>query len=193
MRLSLNNISVSFGENEVLKNIDFVVNDKDKIALIGRNGSGKTTLLRVITGEQEIDASLTSETNRIQKTGKFEIGYLKQIAFEDENETFENEILKEYREILILKEKIEKLENDMLLGNYNKDSEKYEELLRKYDLLGGYVYQKEYNTAIKKFGFSDTDKLKPLKEFSGGQRTKIAHQKILLVVLVCRYLKTRIF
>ena len=50
MRLSLNNISVSFGENEVLKNIDFVVNDKDKIALIGRNGCGKTTLLNIISG-----------------------------------------------------------------------------------------------------------------------------------------------
>ena len=92
MRLLLNNVSVSFGEKEVLKNIDFVVNEKDKIALIGRNGSGKTTLLKVITGEQEIDKSITSSTNQIQKIGKFDIGYLKQIAFEDENVTFEDEI-----------------------------------------------------------------------------------------------------
>ena len=75
MRLSLNKISVSFGENEVLKNIDFVVNEKDKIALIGRNGCGKTTLLKVITGEQEIDTTIFSDTNQIVKTGKFEIGY----------------------------------------------------------------------------------------------------------------------
>ena len=180
MRLSLNNISVSFGENKVLKNIDFVVNTKDKIALIGRNGSGKTTLLRVITGEQEIDADQGNKTNQIQKTGKFEIGYLKQIAFEDENETFEDEILKVYKDILSLKARIEKLENDMLLGNFNKDSEKYEELLRTFDILGGYVYQKEYNTAIKKFGFLEEDKNKKLKEFSGGQRTKIALIKLLL-------------
>ena len=180
MRLSLNKISVSFGENEVLKNIDFVVNEKDKIALIGRNGCGKTTLLKVITGEQEIDTTVFSDTNQIVKTGKFEIGYLKQIAFEDENVTFEDEILKAYSEILNLKSKIDKLENDMLLGNYNKTHEKYEDLLNKFDLIGGYTYQKEYNTAIKKFGFLESDKQKPLKEFSGGQRTKIALIKLLL-------------
>ena len=180
MRLSLNNVCVSFGENEVLKNIDFVVNDKDKIALIGRNGCGKTTLLNVITGSQEIDTDKSGKTNQIQKTGKFKIGYIKQIAFEDENETFENEILKVYKDVLTLKEKIKKLEDDMLLGNYNKDSEKYQELLHRFDILGGYTYQKEYNTAIKKFGFLDSDKQKPLKEFSGGQRTKIALIKLLL-------------
>ena len=180
MRLSLNNISVSFGENEVLKNIDFVVNDKDKIALIGRNGCGKTTLLNVITGSQEIDTDTSGKTNQIQKTGTFKIGYIKQIAFEDENETFENEILKVYKDVLILKEKIRKLEDDMLSGNYNKGSEKYQELLHRFDILGGYVYQKEYNTAIKKFGFLEDDKKKPLKEFSGGQRTKIALIKLLL-------------
>ena len=180
MRLSLNGISVSFGENEVLKNIDFDVNTKDKIALVGRNGCGKTTLLKVITGEQDIDTVSGGERNQIQKTGKFEVGYLKQIAFEDENVLFEDEILKVYREILNLKARIEKLESDMLLGVFNKDAEKYEELLRTFDFLGGYVYQKEYNTAIKKFGFSEEDKRKPLKEFSGGQRTKIALIKLLL-------------
>ena len=55
MRLNLRDINVSFGENEVLKNINFEINTKDKIAVVGRNGSGKTTLLKVITGEQEID------------------------------------------------------------------------------------------------------------------------------------------
>ena len=55
MRLFLNDINVSFGDNEILKNITFEVNDKEKIAIVGRNGCGKTTLLKVITGEQEID------------------------------------------------------------------------------------------------------------------------------------------
>lgn len=180
MRLLLNNISVSFGENEVLKNINFVVNDKDKIALIGRNGSGKTTLIRVITGEQEIDKIASDNPNPIQKIGKFDIGYLKQIAFDDENVTFENEILKVYSNIINLKNRIDKLERDMLQGIYTKSSEKYEDMLQEYDMLGGYTYQKEYNTAIKKFGFSETDKTKQLKEFSGGQRTKIALIKLLL-------------
>ncbi len=181
MRLSLKGISVSFGENEVLKEIDFDVNSKDKIAIVGRNGCGKTTLLKVITGQQEIDTISDGNTkDRIQKTGKFEIGYLKQIAFDDDNETFENEILKVYADVLSLKARIETLEQVMLEGKEHKDINKYEELLRKFDLMGGYTYLKEYNTAIKKFGFSEEDKQKNLSEFSGGQRTKIALIKLLL-------------
>ncbi len=181
MRLFLNNITVSFGDNEVLKDISFEVNTKDKVAIIGRNGCGKTTLLRVITGEQEIDSSYNSTINdKIQKTGKFEIGYLKQIAFDDDNETFENEILKVFKDIISLKSKIEKLENSMLDSTTHKDITKYEEYLRTYDLMGGYIYLKDYNQAVKKFGFSDGDKSKKLCEFSGGQRTKIALLKLLL-------------
>ena len=105
MRLNLDNISVSFGENEILKNVCFEVNTKDKVAIVGRNGCGKTTLLRVITGEQEIDTDFKNNS-KIQKTGKFQIGHLKQIAFENDKETFENEILKVYSEVLEIKKQI---------------------------------------------------------------------------------------
>ncbi len=180
MRLCLNNINVSFRDNEVLKNINFEVNTKDKIAVIGRNGSGKTTLLKVITGQQEIDSSYNHTTQtQIQKTGKFEIGYLKQIAFDDNNETFENEILKVFKPITDLKEKIDTIEKSMASGK-SYDINKYEELLRTYDIIGGYTYLKEYNLAVKKFGFNEQDKNKKLSEFSGGQRTKIALLKLLL-------------
>ncbi|MBQ4557838.1 MAG: ABC-F family ATP-binding cassette domain-containing protein, partial [Clostridia bacterium] len=172
MRLYLSDVSVSFGEKEVLKNINFEVNKNDKVAIIGRNGCGKTTLLKVITGEQDIDSSFQHNVkDKIQKTGKFEIGYLKQIAFDDDSETFENEILKVYKNILDLKSKIEVLEHSMSSGA-NKDVIKYDDMLRQFDIIGGYTYQKEYNTAIKKFGFSEEDKYKKLSEFSGGQRTR---------------------
>ena len=108
MRLFLDNISVSFGENEILKNVNFEVNSKDKVAIVGRNGCGKTTLLRVITGEQEIDTDDKNDA-KIQKTGKFQIGYLKQIAFESDQETFENEILKAYSDVLEIKKQINEL------------------------------------------------------------------------------------
>ena len=86
MRLLLDNISVSFGEKEVLKDVSFEVNSKDKIAVVGRNGSGKTTLIKVITGEQEIDTTVgVSSSAKIQKSGKFEVGFLKQIAFDDDS------------------------------------------------------------------------------------------------------------
>ena len=181
MRLKLNGISVSFGENEVLKNIDFEVNDKDKIAIIGRNGSGKSTLLRVLTGEQEIDSVVGGFVgDKIQRTGKFQVGYLKQIAFDNDSETLENEVLKVFKPILELKERIETLEQLMANGESSKDSFRYEDMLLEYDRLGGYTYSKEYNLALKKFGFSEADKFKKLSEFSGGQRTKIALIKLLL-------------
>lgn len=179
MRLFLDNISVSFGENEVLKNISFEVNTKDKVAIVGRNGCGKTTLLRVITGEQEIDAD-DKNIAKIQKTDKFQIGYLKQIAFEDDKETFENEILKAYSDVLQIKKQINDIEQKMQENCLQEDIIKHDKLLTRYDVLGGYTYLKEYNTAIKKFGFAESDKTKKLCEFSGGQRTKIALIKLLL-------------
>ena len=179
MRLFLDNISVSFGENEVLKNISFEVNTKDKVAIVGRNGCGKTTLLRVITGEQEIDVD-AKNIAKIQKTGKFQIGYLKQIAFEDDQETFENEILKAYSDVLEVKQQLNDLEKAMQENCLQEDIIKHDKLLTRYDILGGYTYLKEYNTAIKKFGFTESDKTKKLCEFSGGQRTKIALIKLLL-------------
>lgn len=179
MRLYLDNVSVSFGENNILKNVCFEVNTKDKVAIVGRNGCGKTTLLRVITGEQEIDIDVKS-SSKIQKTGKFQIGYLKQIAFENDQETFENEILKAYSEVIEIKRQINELEKAMQENCLQEDIIKHDKLLTKYDLLGGYSYLKEYNTAIKKFGFSEQDKTKKLSEFSGGQRTKIALIKLLL-------------
>ena len=181
MRLYLDNISVSFGANEVLKDITFEVNAKDKVAIVGRNGSGKTTLLKVITGQQEIDTnSQIKAKDKIQKNGNFQIGFLKQIAFDDEQATFEQEIFKAYKNIIDLKKQIDLLENTMQTNCSQEDVLKYEKLLANYEAFGGYTYQKEYNTAIKKFGFVEEDKTKKICEFSGGQRTKIALIKLLL-------------
>ncbi len=181
MRLFLDEISVSFGEKEVLRDVTFEVNEKDKVAIVGRNGCGKTTLLRVIMGEQEIDKiDGGNARDKIQKTGKFRIGHLKQIDFDNEEETFENELLKVYAHVIDTKAKIDALEEKMKSNCNESDVMKYEKLLSDYEMIGGYTYQKEYNTAIKKFGFVESDKQKKISEFSGGQRTKIALIKLLL-------------
>lgn len=181
MKVKLNNISVSFGENTVLNSINFVVNDNDKIALIGRNGCGKSTLIKVITGEQEIDNTLDGDNgNKIEKIGSFKIGQVKQITFDDENESLEGEILKAYSNILNVKKQMEELEKILENNSTEKLCEKYTKLCEEYDRIGGYTYKIEYNKALKNFGFSEEDKHKKIGEFSGGQRTKIALIKLLL-------------
>ena len=120
MKIKLNNVSVSFGENTVLKNINFAVNDNDKVALIGRNGCGKSTLIRVITGEQDVDSVSGGENvNSVEKIGSFKIGQIKQIVFDDENESLESEILKAYTNILNVKNQLNELEK-ILENNSNE-------------------------------------------------------------------------
>ena len=181
MKIRLNDVSVSFADKTVLSHINFEVNDCDKIAIIGRNGCGKTTLLKVITGEQEIDTVCDStKINRIEKTGNFKIGYLKQISFEDDKLTLEQEILKAYENLLQIKDKMAIKEKELLTSSDPKLFDAYTKLCEDFDSEGGYTYQKEINIALKNFGFSEQDKLKKLNEFSGGQQTKIALIKLLL-------------
>ena len=181
MKIRLNDVSVSFGEKTVLSHINFEVNDTDKVALIGRNGCGKSTLIRVITGEQEIDkVDESTKINRIEKTGSFKVGQIKQITFDDDNATLESEVLKAYSNILDTKNKMTELEKELEHNSNAKLIEKYTRLCEDFDRLGGHIYKKEYNKALKNFGFSEEDKQKKIGEFSGGQRTKIALIKLLL-------------
>jgi len=180
MLLKINNGSVAFGANIILSRIDFEIKKGEKIALVGRNGCGKTTLLKVLVGEYELSRPNDGEESSVIKNRKATIGYLSQVTFDDENLTLEDEVKRAYQQILDIEDKMEKL----LLEIDNNPGEaavaKYSELQQRYNLLGGYTYKKEYEVAIKKFGFSSEDKSKPLSVFSGGQRTKIAFIKLLL-------------
>ena len=181
MKLKLNDVSVSFGDKIVLSHINFEANDGDKIAIVGRNGCGKTTLLKVIMGKQEIDAENdANKINRIEKIGTFKIGYMEQVSFEDDNQTMLGEILKAYSNVIITKQKMERLEKECEVSQTPKIFDEYIKSCEDFDNLGGYTYQKEVNIAIKNFGFTEQDKDKKLKEFSGGQQTKIAFIKLLL-------------
>ena len=180
MNYRIVNGAISYGAETILEEINFEIKEKEKIAIVGRNGTGKTSLLKAIINNEMLEAGIGEEKFGIYKQGSPQIGYLKQIAFEDTSKTMLEEILKVYEPIIKLEEKISKLEaklqeesNDELIKNYT-------ESLDRYEFEGGYTYKKEYETAIKKFGFSKQDEGKKIEEFSGGQRTKIAFLKLLL-------------
>ncbi|MDD4493442.1 MAG: ABC-F family ATP-binding cassette domain-containing protein [Eubacteriales bacterium] len=180
MLLRITNGSFAFGTNTILDRVNFEINKGEKIALIGRNGCGKTTLLKLISGEYELAKPENGETSYIEKSGDVSIGYLKQTAFDDESITLEEEIKGAYKQLQMIEDKMERLLEEMDQDPRKRAIKEFAELQERFELLGGYSYKKEYETAITKFGFSGEEKNKPLSEFSGGQRTKIAFIKLLL-------------
>lgn len=178
--------TVEYGADVILDNIDFEIKNKnEKIAVVGRNGCGKTTLLKLISGDISLSRHDGDEDTAIFKTGNLEIGYLRQIAFENEELTLDEEIRKVFKRILDMKRRLDELviimsENSVSETEHEKLAHEYVELEERFKDDGGYYYEKEYDTILRKFGFSDDDKKKKLNEFSGGQRTKLAFIKLLL-------------
>ena len=180
MLFKIINGAVSIGATDVLEEINFEIKDKEKIAIVGRNGAGKSTLLKVITGEVELSDGIGEEKRNLISSGAPVIGYLKQNPFSDENATLLDEVLLSYKNIIDLETKIDKL-SKLLESSPTEDNIKaFSSAQDEFEFLGGYVYKKEYLTAIKKFGFSEQDKQKKISEFSGGQRTRIAILKLIL-------------
>ncbi len=180
MLLKITNGCVAFGVKVVFSGIDFEVNKGEKIALVGRNGSGKTTLLKLIIGEYELTKLDNGEDSSITKSGNVDIGYLKQVTFEDESITLEDEVKKAYKNITEIENSLEKLLIEIETNPSGEALTKYSVLQERFKLLDGYSYKKEYEIAIKQFGFTEEDKAKQLSDFSGGQRTKIAFIRLLL-------------
>lgn len=180
MLYQISNASVSFGDDDILDSINFEIRDREKIAIVGRNGCGKTTLLKLISGEIEFTKRDSDEDVFIAKSGNPEIGYLKQIAFEDPELSMESEIRKVFRSIEDMKKKLDGMAIALETDHSERAIKEYTDFEDYFTSIGGYYYEKEYETLIHKFGFCDADKNKPLKEFSGGQQTKIAFIKLLL-------------
>lgn len=180
MNYRITNGAVTYGADTILEEIDFEIKGKEKIAIVGRNGSGKSTLLRAIINNEMLSEGIGTDKFNIYREGNPQIGYLKQIDFEDDSITMLEEILKVYKNITDLEKRLTNLVLKMQTDKSEETAQEYLKAQERYELLDGYTYKKEYETAISKFGFSKEDKNKKLSQFSGGQRTKIAFIKLLL-------------
>ena len=180
MNYRIVNGSISYGAETILEEINFEIKEKDKIAIIGRNGAGKTTFLKALVNNEILEEGIGEDKFHVYKQGKPVIGYLQQMNFEGSNKTMLEEILEVYDPLLKLEEKIQEKEKALQENTDERLIKEYTNALEEYEIQGGYVYKKEYETAIKKFGFKEEDKQKKIGEFSGGQRTKIAFLKLLL-------------
>lgn len=180
MNYRITNGSISYGAETILEEINFEIKEKDKIAIIGRNGAGKTTFLKALVNNEILEEGIGEDKFHVYKQGKPVIGYLQQMNFEGSNKTMLEEILGVYEPLLNLEEKIQEKEKALQDQTDEKTIKEYTNALEQYEIQGGYLYKKEYETAIKKLGFKEEDKSKKINEFSGGQRTKIAFLKLLL-------------
>ena len=180
MLYQISNGCVRFGADTILEHINFEIRNTEKIAVVGRNGCGKTTLLRLIAGEVELSKRDSDEDIFIAKAGKPTIGYLKQVAFEDENITVEEEIRKVFAPVLSLQEKMEQALLEVEREASEENVKRYSALQERFEALGGYHYDREFDGLFYSFGFRDEDMGRRMAEFSGGQRSKIAFIKLLL-------------
>lgn len=179
MRIEIINGSVEYDGNTVLSEINFSVSDKEKIALVGRNGSGKTSILKCIGGEVPLVSGTGDEKFSFSISGAPKIGYLQQVSLNDEL-TLRQEILSAYKDVVGLENKLQNLLDKMSENPSDENVDAYSRAMERFENIGGYLYKKEYLTAVSKFGFSAEDLDKKLSCFSGGQRTKIALMKLLL-------------
>ncbi len=178
MILSCQNICKSFQEKNILKNVSFHIEDQDKAAIVGINGAGKTTLLRIITGEIAADeGNVTLSKNK-------SFGYLAQHQSVDSNNTIYNELLTVKQELIDLEARIRETELEMKTAS----GETLERLMAAYSMLthrfesnGGYSYRSELVGVLKGLGFSEEDFSKSISTLSGGQKTRVALGKLLLL------------
>lgn len=180
MLYQISNGAVAFGDDVILHSIDFEIRNTEKIAIVGRNGCGKTTLLKLISGEVEMEKLDSDESAFIAKAGNPEIGYLKQIAFDDPDVTLEQEVRNCFVKMDERKAELARAAAELEHDYSDEKVARYTAMEEAFKDDGGYYYEKEYEVMIRKFGFSDDERKKPIRDFSGGQQTKIAFIKLLL-------------
>lgn len=173
--LSVNGIWKSFGDDVILQDITFSVNKNDKIAIIGDNGEGKTTLLKIITRQLEADKGNVY----FEEPDNF--GYLSQNVIENVEHNLLEEMELSFKRLKEMEKEMDGLVRKMQEDSRKEDIERYSHLQDVYAACGGYEYHYQIQQMLAKFGFDESYYNRPLKTFSGGERTRASFVKLLLL------------
>ena len=178
--ISIDGLTVEFGVKPLFKDVSFVINERDRIALVGKNGAGKSTMLKILCGMQKPTSGVVSVPNDTT------IGYLPQVMKLSDDTTVKEETRKAFVDKTKIEERLKKMEQEMA-ERTDYESEGYAELVERftteherYMMMGGENYEAEIERTLTGLGFSRDDFERPTREFSGGWRMRIELAKILL-------------
>lgn len=178
--ISVEGLKVEFGVKPLFTDVSFVVNDRDRIALVGKNGAGKSTMLKILCGLQEPTSGVVSVPNDVT------IGYLPQVMKLQDDTTVREETRKAFSDNTKMEARLKKMEQEMAdRTDYESDDyaalvERFTQEHERYMMLGGENYEAEIERTLTGLGFTRDDFERPTKEFSGGWRMRIELAKILL-------------
>lgn len=178
--ISVEGLKVEFGVKPLFTDVSFVVNDRDRIALVGKNGAGKSTMLKILCGLQQPTSGMVSAPNDVT------IGYLPQVMKLQDDTTVREETRKAFADNTKIAARLKKMEQEMAdrtdyeSDSYSKLVEQFSQEHERYMMMGGENYEAEIERTLTGLGFTRDDFERPTKEFSGGWRMRIELAKILL-------------